>query len=311
MNDGAVLWRHRWLGVRPIELDRTRSIAFVPGAVPPAAQSGAAATDVILLANGDRVEGIVESLGSVVKVAPTGGAAVEVPLERIAAMSLITPLVGSTAPRIWLVDGTVVDALPELAAADQGVTVRLGAALPRATSPEGTEAGATGAPAPDREAPEATRLDVEAILGFAPDPSRFVPLGSLEPSAVRTSGNLPRFAVPKPERAPGAWAGDAGPVVIRGPIVVDYSLPQADCAFVASIAPAEPDERWTDCEVVIRDGSRELARLPIEARTAPQWVHFEHLSTSLTIEVTEGARGPVRDAIRLSEALVIRPSAKR
>lgn len=196
--------------------------------------------------------------------------------------------VAPVAPRLWFADGTIVDAVPQETPVADVVAIQ--------------RVGRPG------DATQAPTVDVDTIRGFAPRPARLLPLAELAPTSVRASGPTPRFAVTPPEVALGRWPLDGAAVTLDGPLAVDYDLPTTDCMFLAEIAPAAPDARWTACEVVFRDGDREALRIAIDARTPPTWLHVPLTSRRMEIEVTEGERGPVADAIRMRYAFIVVPA---
>lgn len=306
-------WRHRWLGETTIDLERTRAILLSPEvAVPKAASS-----DVIVLANGDRVEGVIATLGAIVAIERSGetstvvtdqeahvAALTEIPLGRIAAIGLITPDVPSTAPRLWTIDGTVVNAIPELSTDPETLVVR------RSDSLNTREPGARATDDAGRAPRDGTATQrIDEIIGFAPAPERIVPLARIQPANLVASGETPRFSVDAPTRAPGLWPMGMAPLTLRGPTVARYDLPASDCLFIAEVRVADPDARWTEFELIVRDGSREVLRLPMTGSSAPTPFAVTIASGQLEIEVTEGVRGPIRDAVEFRRAMVVLPAS--
>ena len=195
-------WRHRWLGEVPSEIDALHALLLLPDSTAPVPAAG----DVIVLANGDRLEGVITDIGSVVQIERSGtaeskpeaggGGATEpttaVPIGRIAAIGFITPDVAPTGNRLWCADGTIVAALPSM---DSETGLLL---IKRTTS-----AAPTAPPAPQPRATPMIRSD--EVLGFTPDPSRVTPLAGIAPREVRASGETPRGFVERPEISVGTW----------------------------------------------------------------------------------------------------------
>jgi hypothetical protein len=301
--DGAIVWRHRWLGERPLDIESLRSIILAPSVAASADAPSTARGDEVLLVNGDRIEGIVQSIGSVVAIERLEGGTFELPFERVARITLIAPdaspdaIRGIAAPRAWIVDGTVVDGSPDLPIPDDG---------------DGRSYAADPPTVLELSMPEESfsrPIEVVALRGFVPDRSRFIPFARLAPSELRPSGDLPRFALPAPERAGGAWPADLEPVVVRGPVRLRYRLPVEGCVFAARILPHDADPRWTDAELVLRDGGREVFRRRVVAEMESEWIRVRLSSDEFELEITEGERGPVRDALRFELGLVALPSA--
>lgn len=308
-------WQHRWLGRLDVSLDDARSIVLVPDSIVPHATE----SDVIALANGDLMTGLIESIGGTVTLdrftsgsgaqgaangsktagAQPGSEPVEVPIARVAAIAFVTPPAEAHGHRLWCADGTIVDASPTLDIGTGLLQIRRPAR--RGDAPSGT---ATKSPPAPSTIPI---LRQEEILGFVPDPARVVALASLTPAEARQSGTDPRFRVERPERVAGIWPADAAPVVVHGPAVVQYRLPAPGCSIVGEIRAAQPDPRWTDFEVVIRDAESEILRQHVGPETPPIPIHLSMRSAELSIEVTEGEGGPIRDAIEIRRCLLVLP----
>ncbi|MHC4992956.1 MAG: hypothetical protein ACYTGC_18435, partial [Planctomycetota bacterium] len=98
-------WDHDRLGRMLVELDEIRFLRLHPDA--PMIEPGDA--DQVLLANGDRLEGFVVSLGDPISIevdTDSGTNVVDVPLDRAAAVAMVTPQRRTDKPRLWLRDGT-------------------------------------------------------------------------------------------------------------------------------------------------------------------------------------------------------------
>lgn len=336
---GGLSWRHRWLGESLIDLDRTRYILLTAGAPLPIASS----SDLIVLANGDRIEGVIGSLGATVTIdrnlgksgdaaaaARTGGAAAaaaeltEVPLVRIASIGLVTPPATATGPRLWTLDGTIVDAMPM--ATDDREIVEVRRALSNTANAGGsagtseaiiTPAAAFEAPKPakdgaakiatDRRRTRAMTQRTEDLLGFAPDPARIVALADLRPIELRASGTTPRISIAPPLHAAGLWPVGLAPVTLRGPTIVRYEMPARGCTMIAEVRVADPDPRWTEFELILRDDGKEIFRASMDSASAATSLVVKLASERLEIEVTEGTRGPIRDAVEFRRAMVVLP----
>ena len=340
----SLWWRHRWLGEVAASIDSLRSIVLVPDTNEPKV----GATDVIALANGDRMEGLVHGLGPNVllerlaggsdaeagaglspnRPSNTGtevdtpksgdpppatrpglaaGSTSEVPLARIAAIAFITPIAPATGHRLWCADGTVVQATPTIDLENGLLQIRLPSSQDGPASPSGS---------PDSDSTRRKTIPIlrqEEVLGFVPDPARLVALASIAPEAVLASGATPRFHVEGPSFFPGTWPVGAAPIVLRGPATVQYRMPSRGCALVCEIRMADPDPAWTDFDVVVRDGEREVFRrhLTGDGPTSDSSMDLGlTLETDrLTIELTEGDQGPIRDAIEIRRALIVVPKS--
>lgn len=309
-------WSHSWLGVQAIELERTRSIVLQPSSVAQTsrATSGTGlpepgAEDLVLLANGDRVEGIIEEFGADVVVERANAGATTIPIGRIAALVLISPLEPPIGPRLWFDDGTVIDAVPT-----SSETAKPGLLAIRRIPRSPTKAAGVEPPTPTT-AERTPLVETVVLRAFATSPSAILPLASVTLNEARPTGTLPTFAPNRPTTLPGQWPANLLPIVIGGATAVRYELPEATGRFVAEMRPEGANPRWTSFTVVVRSGDREVFRrevVPDPSTGAlprePLWINVPITSRALEIEVLEGERGPICDGIRLDYAMVIRPT---
>lgn len=97
----ALAWKHAWLGRIEVPIDDIRALVLRPGETAPSAH----AEDVIILANGDRLEGIITALGDPITIeigGPDAARAIDVPLDRIAAAATLNPPRAASGRRISL-----------------------------------------------------------------------------------------------------------------------------------------------------------------------------------------------------------------
>lgn len=305
-NDGSkdvgLGWKHRWFGEMPADIDSLRALLLQPDARPPA--NGAA--DRIVLANGDTLEGVILELGATIQLdrgagaSNAGDATTTVPLGRIAAIGFITPELPHEGHRMWCLDGTIVRASPRMDP-ESGLLVL---ERPRTAQPE----HAPDAGTPRRAQPTPTARPDE-VLGFSPAPARVKALAEVPPKEVAASGTTPRCYVERPETTAGVWPLGAAPIALRGPAIARFAMPTKGCSIVAELEVVDADRRWTDFEIVVRDGTKEILRQHMVATSPPVALRAIVESDELSIEVTEGERGPIRDAIEIRRALLILPAS--
>ncbi len=279
--DDMVAWNHATLGRLEVPLDRIESVAFTAGAVPLRPEGA----DVVLLANGDRVEGFVTALGDPVSIEIDDdgyGRTVEVPLERVAAISLVAPRKKPKGRRVWLSDGTVID-VAQVRLGDDGI-VRL-SGLPFAT---------------ERGMPTVPLSSVAAILF---DPQVFIPFAVLKPA--RVEGPATRYLVPPPRKLDELAALELSRLEFRGPLTVTYELPAGSTYFLAEARLAPPARSWGDCELVIRDDGQEVFRARLNRAQPTASISVPAKGPTLTIEITEGRNGPIHDHVILHRAMLL------
>ncbi len=280
--DGVFVWsQSSWLGRMHVPLDRIASVTLSGSATVPSPGEA----DVLVLANGDRVEGFVTALGDPISLEvfnddgdPT---VVDLPLGRVHAVRLVTPPQKPVGNRLWLIDGTVVD-VRRVMLGDDGF-YRL-----------------EGVPFAE-DAPDRVALETVAAVLF--DPDALVGFSSLVPR--RVEGPPTRYVVPPP-----AVLDDEAPlglsrVEFRGPVTAHYVLPAGATFFAAEAQLPETAWAWGDCVLKVRDGDREVFSGRLNAETPTATVGVRLTGSTLTIEVAEGSAGPIQDRVILLRGLIL------
>ncbi len=280
LSDGKLVWMHDKFGPIPIELERMQSLVLDSTATAPAV----GAEDVVLLGNGDRIEGVIVSIGSEVSIErgrEPNLSRTEVPLERVAALSLVNPSRSGGATRLWMGNGTVVDVDQVTYQADSVLRFRTIALAPKAK-----EFG----------------LPFAEVRGLGMSESRLIPFASLAPTSV--SGPIERYAVPAPQPDEVAAPLGLSDVRFSGPATIEYTLPAAALRFSAVLRLARSAMAWGDVDVVIRDGDAERWRGTLNAAQPTRKILIPMTSTALTIELLEGRHGPVQDQVIFERAML-------
>lgn len=277
-----VRWRHAWLGVVEVPIDRIRSVSFIgTSEAPPPARRG----DRIELANGDAVEGLVLSLGGECEMEPLdGGPPRSIPIGLLRSISFLERREPSGEVRVWCGDGTVVDG------AAWGVS-EAGLRL------DGTLRG------------EAT-VPLEWVVAAAWPPRRLHPLAEAPVEVLPGEGTELRGWLPPPQVASGEHPLAAAPIEISGPVRVRWRLEPGSIVVADAILPV-PMRRFGDFELIARDGGRELFRVPFGGSIHARRLRMEAASGELELEMTLGRHGPVGDLLRLERAVVIRPGGAK
>jgi hypothetical protein len=274
-------WVHPWLGRIDVPLDDIRAVVLQPGRPAPEP----AGEDVILLVNGDRLEGIITGAGDAITIEIGAGQTaqpIEVPLDRIAAAAMITPRKPAAGRRVFFRDGTVLGVRRFDLGADG--YVRLTTAL--------TPAG---------EQPMQVMFSEITAIIF--EPEKVIPLGRLAPASIESSA--PRYVLPRP-RTVGEDA-PLGPAEIeyRGPLVVRYRLPDG-CRRFAAEAILPPSARaWGDFLLIVAAGDEELYRARLNGEHPTDTINVPIAGRELTVELTQGANGPIQDRLILRRPLLL------
>ncbi len=279
MTDVLVWIQSSWLGRMEVPLADISSALFQSSAaVPPPGDA-----DVLLLANGDLVEGFITSLGDPVSVelANADPAAIDLPLGRVHAVRMVTPSQKPTGPRLWLIDGTVVEARQVLLGDDGFYRLE-------------------GVPFCEEDS---YRVALDGVAAVLFDPDALVPFAGLAPR--RVEGPLTRSVVPAPRARDDHAPLGLSRLEFRGPITVHYALPAGATYFAAEARLPAQSRAWGDCDLIIRDDDRTVFTTRLNAETPTATIGIRLSGSMLTVEVTEGAAGPIHDRVVLVRSLIL------
>lgn len=284
-----VVWKHLGLGAIDAPLDRVAGLSLQGGAPIPVAQ----ASDVVRLANGDMIEGVVERIGEVFVIEKDGQRR-EIPIDRIASCAFVTSPVPQLPVRVWQADGTVID----------GTELR----------PVGDLAFALAGPhlLPGRSLVVLTAEELHGAMFAGGSEARMVPLAALAPKAESASDV--RLATQSP-RAPEAL--DANPPLglasleVRGPVRLVYEVPKGSERLVGQLSVRDRLRQWAHAPVVVKQGSRELLAATLDASTPSLALDLRldpalaGADAALSIEIGEGERAAIGDVLVLDRAMLL------
>jgi hypothetical protein len=277
----VLVWNHREFGRLEAPLGLVRSVSFNSTEPPPPAH----AMDVLRMANGDQVEGVITSLGDPITLtlgSSPGGRLITQPIDRVASVSMVAPRRPFTGMRVWLTDGSVVD-VAQLRLGHDGL-VRL------------TLAGSLA-----DELQHSLKLsDIQAVLF---DASGATPLASVAPTSI--DGPRTRYTLPEPVATNPAAPIGLSPIEISGPLTVRYALPEAPVEFVAEAVLPQSHRAWGNLELIVLDDSREVMRTRLNASRPSAPIRLLLTGSELTIRIEEGANGPLQDTVVLEHALLL------
>jgi hypothetical protein len=278
---GVLAWNQSsWLGRMEVKIDRIESVTFSGTTVPQPGES-----DVLQLVNGDRVEGFVTALGDpiTVELSNDDGSmrAIELALERVAAVRMVAPVQKPAGQRLWLVDGTVV-AAREVLLGDDGFF--------RVDEVEFCEE-------------PARRIEREGVAAVLFDPDAVVALAALQPR--RVEGPPGRYVVPPPRALQDNAPLGLAAVEFRGPLSVQYVLPVGATHFQAEAQLPLLARNLGDCELIVRDDAREAWSARLNARHPSASIAVPLSGSMLTIEVREGSSGPIQNQVVLNRAAIL------
>ncbi len=279
----SLRFQHPDFGAVRLLPDHMRSLQLQPEIEIPKAGRG----DVIVLANGDRLEGIIGSLGSNITLEPLDaapGQTVSIPFDRVGAISLLTPPRPSTLPRVWLDDGTVVD-IQQITLGDDGLYRLRGVSLVQSE--------------------QSLLLDSGAVVGLLFYPPGMMPLASTPIAAVQAPAY--RLSVPEPKSNASLAPLGVEPITIVGPLRVEYRMPSGwtEALLIADALLPEDSRQYADFDVIIRSDGAPPATLHFDRSSPSGQIRAAVSGPKFSIEITEGRFGPVQDRLVLSQAMLL------
>ncbi len=278
----AIAWNHPWLGRIDVPLKLVESVAFTLTASAPTP----GAKDVVLLANGDRQEGLIAKFGSVISLeVDRGGKSqnIEIPLNLVAGISIVAgkqPVI--KAKRVWFDEGTVID-VQSIAIGDDGFVRLGGSGLAAGTQP--------------------TRVGISQIAAILLDSQGLIPLASLSPT--RVEGPATRFTIPKPTVQETDAPLNLSAIEYAGPMTARYALPVGCQRFTSEAELPRAAWQWGDFELVIRSNDTEVFRARLNGTNPTATINVPLTGRELTIELTQGANGPIQDRLVLERPMLL------
>lgn len=278
----AVAWVRTPVGDMDVPLEDIRLL--VPSLLQDPGAFDLADGDRVVLTNGDRLDGFVDAITDRLSVLVGEGAderLVEVPLDRVAAVRLVSSEAEPGTMRAWFSDGLVVDA----------TSIRAGEM--------DDESGSFGVEL-DGETVRGDRLPVglDDLTAVVFDTGRLRGLAELEIDGIEAVG--PRHHLEPPLVLEPLAAAGLGTLELRGPVAVRWIVPDDATRFTAVASMPEVARQWGDLELVVLDGREERLRTTVNAMH-PEVVIDVPLSAAdrrLTIRLEPGRHGPVMDRVR-------------
>ena len=282
---GEPVWRSAWLKDIRFDLDRISRLNLSEDgrAVPDAVDA-----DVVVLANGDRIEGLVADIGFNVEIEvdrPDGETnSVMIPLDRIASISLVNPMEPGDGAMTWLRGGHRI--------LSESIRI-LGDGYVSLMSPQ--VGGGTA------------EIPLDFLVATVVDANRVLPLAtqdvvSLDPGPA---GEI-RSWIPEPKSFPGHHAFDAAPIRMDGPLRVEFDLPSKGGRLATTLErPMEIGSGRLIFRVL--DDGRPVHSVVVDEDDPIHPIVVDFESDRLGFEIDSGDDGPFHDSIVLREAIIVRP----
>jgi len=311
----SVTWQHEKLGPLSIALDRVAR-AVAPGTNAIGLPDAPAKDDELILANGDRITGLILSLGDPLQIEKEDGTIVTLPQDRMGAALLANPRRRASGMMLWLDDGTVLAAERLSARGGDQFTVWPveSGQTQRETSGDGDGDG-NGAAQPGSGAPSAS-YGVRSIRGVLFDAGRVVALSDLPilsqtPAPGRRTGEPVRrvnhpddFAVGSNPTL-GAWD-----LELPGPMEVRWSLPEQGTRIAGTIALRDDSRPWGDCDVIILLDGTEAWRSHLGGDKTAAAFNLDLMASGrsareFVVRIEPGKYGPIKDQVIIRRGMIL------
>lgn len=298
----TLAWNHPWLGRVDVPFRLISAVLLTPDAIAPVPGNA----DVVMTVNGDKQEGFVTAIGDpvTIEVVPAAGVAapatpqtINIPLDRVTAISMIAPRQAGTGRRMWFAEGTVLD-VQTIAVGEDGYVRMGGGSLLGAASAASASSDSRG------RATQPPRIGMADISAMLFDRDALMPLSLVPPA--RVEGPATRYVLPRPALLdPDASLG-LSTIEYSGPLVVRYALPAGCQRFIADAELPRTMRAWGDCELIVRSDDHEVFRGRLNAQTPTAAVNVPLRGSELTIEIAPGAHGPIQDLVRLHRPMLLK-----
>ena len=278
-------WDHPWLNRVDLQIDELSAVQFTSNASIP----NAGDADVLLLQNGDLINGFILSLGDPISIEvdpdldanpDAEPSELTIGQDRIAAFTLAAVERVRDEQQVWFHDGTIL-ALDQVIIGDDG-------RMHVETQWQG-----------DDETAEQVQLSEVAAILFRP--SALIPLATLEPSIL--DGPDVRYQIPEPELSETDAYLKLATVAFRGPLEAHYRLPAGTTRFAAEAELPIEARTWGDVELVLEDDGREVFSAHIDGMNPRVDINVELTGSELTIRLKPGKRGSIQDHILLKRPM--------
>ena len=275
-----VRWKHPGMGMMDISVDRTSLIQMQPMEKPPVASN----SDEIVLRNGDRISGFIESFEEPI-IIENAGVKREIPLDRVAGIALVSAQPKVAAVRVWLSDGSIIDGTSITGGFGGGFVLQgMSLGMSRSSQP----------------------ILTDEIRCVSQSSKRMLPLSQLKPNVLPPiSISLPRAEYPTPIVSTFEAPLGATAIEIRGPERLVYEIPKGFSVLSADVEIPPSVLAWADCAFVIRQNGQELGRYSLNAKNSKARIRVAVQPGPLEIEIEEAAGGPVGDTVILRRAILI------
>ena len=281
LRGGVPSWVSPWCAPRALDGDGVRGFALGTAALP-AASDG----DVLLLRNGDRVDGIVSGItasGIAVEVGSGADRSIStLAWDTVSAVGLVAPPMPRAGARVWLADGTVIDGDSVSWMTPQYMRIVGGS-------------GTTQRP---------ISIPRRMVLAVQSSPTSATPLAQLAPVASGVTAPAARYSQPSPTVVAGTWGLDAPPIEIEGPVLLSYPAQSVPSRLVAVASRPSTAREASDVDLVVRSGGKELLREHMDAARSRMEIRVDIPAAPFSIELVPSSSSAAGAFVVLERAVL-------
>lgn len=289
-------WIHPGLGPLVFKLEDTRRIQLQGGAEPPSVRPDDS-TDLVMMINGDLIDGFVDAVSSQISVS-VGQSTRELPADRVQNLVLSGSKPRPPAPGMiaWIRDGSVLASRAIQTSRDGEVVI-----TPSLAASEGAASEASSS--------HTLSMRLEDLRAISLDAAAIMPLASLKIES-QAPGPGRRWSRPVQVIEPRWSALGLADIELPGPMAVEWALPATAGRFAADLELPRQMWTWGDCEVVVSivdsGGTSELwrRRINAEAPRARIIASIPAGARRLRIQLNAGEFGAVQDKVLIRRGII-------
>jgi hypothetical protein len=281
-------WNSKLWGSIAVPLENTAAVVITPDRFDALLAGNRSAQDLVLLRNGDRVEGFLMSVDATMVRLEKANRTSELPLARVDGILLANPVKPGSGTWAWVAGAAV--AISDISIDDAGSCTMTGRLPGTKSQPSATLKA---------EAVEAVCFDAELLRSLASMPFE-----------VPTGDDGRRWSQAPTITTPNAPVG-ASDIELPGPMRVEWTLPKGVTRFSTTLELPPSARLWGDCEVVVEvlntaGAPTQIVKAPLNQAT-PQAVINTPVTgaAKLRVTVNPGPSGPIQDRIVIRRALLL------
>ncbi|MBC23321.1 MAG: hypothetical protein CMJ32_05325 [Phycisphaerae bacterium] len=280
---GRFHWNHDWIGIMTPSIDHISAINLIDTTRP---TEPPGSNDVMELANGDRIEGLVSELSDPVIITTEQADEVKVPLDRIGSVSLLSVPTDPGGARVFGIDQSIIDG-SSVRTDDEGRIVLVDSMID--------------------EEPRNLVINKEMISGIVLNPSRLRPLCEASMTTKDPGDRSTRYQVVAPEVLHQAAPLGMKTIRLRGPVTVTFDPGPDGGRLLGRFTIPVSMHRWADMDVSIMQDGGSLARFHLDGSNPGFEVDIMLDPGPFDVIIDEGQRGPVGDTIHMVDMVLVSP----